>query len=124
MKQNNLNFQSLPFEYNNVICKVLFITDSAPFKLVFVKVGSVDSLTLSVVNSFKAVITQDKFNEMRDFFLVSGSYGSWQFMSLIKKLDSELPTTAKLPNQSERKLVARISNVEEADKTLFFDFRI
>lgn len=120
MRKAGADVAAFDFVLEDVTSSVLFMTDVAPFRLVFYKRSSKERLEIKVVPGYMIRLTQSREAEIRRYFeMPTGGWQSMLFKRLADALRAQAPVEFVPPRASERQLIAKARKVPEADKIYF-----
>lgn len=125
MRKAGADVAAFDFVFEDVTSSVLFMTDVAPFRLVFYKRSSKERLEIEVVPGYMIRLTQSREAEIRRYFeMPTGGWQSMLFKRLADALRAQTPVEFVPPRASERQLIAKARKVPEADKIYFCGLRV
>lgn len=119
MRKAGADVAAFDFVFEGVTSSVLFMTDVAPFRLVFYKRSSKERLEIEVVPGYMIRLTQSREAEIRRYFeMPTGGWQSMLFKRLADALRAQTPVEFVPPRASERQLIAKARKVPEAEKSI------
>ena len=125
MRKAGADVAAFDFVFEDVTSSVLFMTDVAPFRLVFYKRSSKERLEIEVVPGYMIRLTQSREAEIRRYFeMPTGGWQSMLFKRLADALRAQTPVEFVPLRASECQLIAKARKVPEADKIYFCGLRV
>lgn len=101
MRKAGADVAAFDFVFEDVTSSVLFMTDVAPFRLVFYKRSSKERLEIEVVPGYMIRLTQSREAEIRRYFeMPTGGWQSMLFKRLADALRAQTPVEFVPPRAS------------------------
>lgn len=103
MRKLKVDVGVFDYTYNGIESSVIFNTKTSPWRLVFMKNGVGDVLTIDINNGYKFTIdSYDKYNKFRAYFEIGGTAGTFKITDFFNKLNDDIPSEYVLTRRNRQ----------------------
>ena len=116
MRKINVQIGTFEYTYNGIVSDVIFDTrDSELWKLVFIKRGHGDMLSIPIKKGYRFTIDgNEKYKEFADYFDIGRGKGQFSIKNFVNHLSSKIPFEYSLSDNVRRtQCYQKINTIEQ-----------
>lgn len=120
MLKINVQIGTFEYTYNEVVSDAIFDTrDSELWKLVFIKRGCGDTLSIPIKKGYRFTIEgNEKYKEFVDYFVIGRGKGQFSIKDFVNHLNNKIPPEYSL-SDSVRRTVLRYDRIDTDSDGVF-----
>ena len=120
MRKINVQIGTFEYKYNGIVSDVIFDTrDSELWKLVFIKRGHGDTLSIPIKKGYCFTIEgNEKYKEFVDYFGIGRGKGQFSIKDFVNHLNNRIPTEYIL-SDNVRKTILKYDRIDTDSDGIF-----
>ncbi|EII4617385.1 hypothetical protein LHM76_002736 [Listeria monocytogenes] len=124
MRKLDITVDVFELTYNDIVCDVIFDTNPKnTFSLTFMKKAIGTTLKLSIVPKFDLQVRGTNYLPFLEFFKIQKGNSQMAVNNFSEYLERHIPNNANFPTTENKKILAKLYDVEDADKIYYDSYK-